>query len=154
MKFHPKKCKVLSVSLKRPNYYILPFDRFSYELDNDIIEYVTEQIDLGVTLTNRMTWERHQDNIITKANRQLGMTRRTCHFVKNIAQKRSLYTVIVRSLFEHCGEIRGPNLVTIINKFEPIQKKAVKWILAEGNKKYSEQEYHSKLHKLELLYYL
>ena len=29
MKFHPKKCKVLSVSLKHPNYYILPFDRFS-----------------------------------------------------------------------------------------------------------------------------
>ena len=48
-------------------------------------------------------------------------------------------------------EIWGPNVVTTINKFEPIQKKAVKWILAEGNKKYSEQEYHSKLHRLELL---
>ena len=151
IKFHPKKCKVLSVSLKRPKYYILPFDRFSYELDNDIIEYVTEQIDLGVTLTNRMTWERHQDNIITKANRQLGMTKRTCHFVKNIAQKRSLYIAIVRILFEHCGEIWGPNVVTTINKFEPIQKKAVKWILVGGNKKYNEQEYQSKLHKLELL---
>ena len=85
MKFHSKKCKVLSVSLKRPNYYFLPFHRFSYELDNDIIEYVTEQIDLGVTLTNRMTWERHHDKIITKANRQLGMIRRTCHSIKNIA---------------------------------------------------------------------
>ena len=151
MKFHPKKCKVLSVSLKSPNYYILPFDRFSYELDNDIIEYVTEQIDLGVTLTNRMAWERHQDKIITKANRQLGMIRRTCHFVKNIAQKRSLYIAIVRSLFEHCGEIWGRNVVTTINKFESIQKQAVKWILAEGNKKYIEQECHSKLHMLELL---
>ena len=69
MKFHPKKRKVLSASLKRPNYYILPFDRFSYELGNDKIEYVTEQIDHGVTLTNRMTWERHQDKIIAKANR-------------------------------------------------------------------------------------
>ena len=85
MKFHPKECKVLSVSLKCPNYYILPFDCFSYELDNDIIEYVTEQMNLSVTLTNRMTWERHQDKIITKANRQhlfLGMIRRTYHFVK------------------------------------------------------------------------
>ena len=79
------------------------------------------------------------------------MIRRTCHFVKNIAQKHSLYIAIVRSLFEHCGEIWGLNVVTTINKFEPIQKKAVKSILAEGNKKYSEQEYHSKLHKLELL---
>ena len=32
MNFHPKKCKVLSISLKRPSYYILPFDRYSYEL--------------------------------------------------------------------------------------------------------------------------
>ena len=106
--------------MKRPNYYILPFDRFSYEPDNDIIEYVTEQIDLGVTLTNRRNWETHQDK--TKANRQLGMIRRTCHFVKNIAQKRSLYIAIVKSLFEHCGEIWGPTVVTTINKFEPIYK--------------------------------
>ena len=77
-----------------------------------------------------MTWEKHQDKIITKANRQLGMIRQTCHFVKNIAQKRSLYIAIVRSLFEHCGEIWGPNVVTTIDKFEPIQKIAVKWILA------------------------
>ena len=151
MKFHPKKCKVLTVSLKHPNYYILPFDRFSYELDNDIIDYVTEQTDLGIIVTNRMSWEKQQDKIIMKANRQLGLIRRTCHFIRNITQKRSLYITLVRSLFEHCGEIWGPNVVTAVNKFEPIQKKAVNWILAEGNKKYSEQEYHSKLHKLELL---
>ena len=79
------------------------------------------------------------------------MIRRICHFVKNIAQKRSLYIAIVRSLSEHCREIWGPNVATAIDKFKPIQKKAIKWTLAEGNKKYSEQEYHSKLHKLELL---
>ena len=79
------------------------------------------------------------------------MIRRTCHFIRNVTQKHSLYIALVRSLFEHCGEIWGRNVVTAVNKFEPIQKKAVKWILAEGNKKYSEQEYHSKLHKLELL---
>ena len=92
-----------------------------------------------------MTWERHQDKIITKANRQLGMIRRTCYFIKNIAHKRSLNIAIVSSLFEHCG------VVTAINKFEPIKKKAIIWIIADGNKEYSEQEYHSKLHKLELL---
>ena len=94
MKFHPKKCKVLTVSLKYPNYYILPFDRFSYELDNDIIDYVTEQTDLGVIVTNRMSWEKQQDKIIMKANRQLGLIRRTCHFIRNITQKRSLVVYI------------------------------------------------------------
>ena len=120
MKFHPKKCKVLSVSLKHPNYYILPFDRFSYELDNNIIDYYTEETDLGVTITNKMSWGKQQDKIITKANRQLGLIRRTCHFIKNVTQKRSLYIALVRSLFEHGGEIWGPNVATAINKFETI----------------------------------
>ena len=53
-------------------------------------------------------------------------------FRKNIAQKRSLYIATVRSLFENCREIWGPNVAT--DKFELMQKKAVKWILAEGIK--------------------
>ena len=56
MKFHPKKCKVLSVLLKHPNYYILPFNDISYELDNNIIDYYTKETDLGVTITNKMSW--------------------------------------------------------------------------------------------------
>ena len=57
----------------------------------------------------------------------------------------------MRSLFEHCGEIWGPNPVIAKNKFEPLQKRAVKWILGEMNKKYNDQEYHKKLYKLDLL---
>ena len=67
------------------------------------------------------------------------MTKRICYFVKNVSQKRSLYITLVRSLFEHCGEIWGPNPVILIakNKIEPLQKRAVKWILGEMNKKYN-----------------
>ena len=41
----------------------------------------------------------------------------------HLTQKRSLYITIVRSLFEHCGEIWAPNAVVAEQKFEPIQKK-------------------------------
>ena len=37
MRFHFKKCKALSVSLKHPNYYILPFDRFAYNTSSILI---------------------------------------------------------------------------------------------------------------------
>ena len=43
-------------------------------------------------------------------------------------KKRSLYIMIVRSLFEHCGELWAPVEFVAANKFEPIQKRAVKWI--------------------------
>ena len=37
------------------------------------------------------------------------------------------------------------------NKFEPLQKQAVKWILSEMNKSYNDNEYYSKLYNLKLL---
>ena len=75
---------------------------------------------------------------------------RTCHFVKNQNQKRTLYITLVKSL-EQCGEIWAPNAVVAQNKFDPIQKRAVKWILGELNLKYNENEYISKLKLLDLL---
>ena len=69
----------------------------------------------------------------------------------NCTQKRSLYITIVRSLFEHCGEIWAPNAVVAEQKFEPIQKKAVKWILNELNLNYTQNEYMKRLYKLDLL---
>ena len=76
---------------------------------------------------------------------------RTCHFVKNYNQKRSLYMALIRSLFEHCGEIWAPNTIIAGQNFEPIQKKAIEWILNERHKKYTKTEYINKLHKLDLL---
>ena len=139
------------VRLRHLNDYILPFDRFSYELDNNIIDYYTEETELGMAITNKLNWESYQDKILRKANRQLGLTKRICFFVKNVSQKRSLYITLVGSLFEYCGEIWGPNAIIAKNKFEPLQKRAVKWIIGEMNKKYDDQEYHRKLHELDLL---
>ena len=151
MKFHPIKCKVLSSSLKRANFYILPFDRFSYELGNNILDYCCDEKDLGIIITPKISWDTQHNSVITKASRQLGLLMRTCHFVKNQNQKRTLYITLVKSLFEHCGEIWAPNAVVAQNKFEPIQKRAVKWILGELNLKYNENEYVSKLKLLDLL---
>ena len=105
MKFHPNKCKVLSTSLKRVNYYILPFDRFSYELKDSVMDYCSTEKDLGVIITPKITWDSHQNSIISKVLRQLGLLKRTCHFIRNQSQKRALYITLVRSLFEHYGEI-------------------------------------------------
>ena len=57
MKFHPTKCKVLSLSLKRANFYILPFDRFSYELGNNVLDYCCDEKDLGIMITPKISWD-------------------------------------------------------------------------------------------------
>ena len=57
----------------------------------------------------------------------------------------------MRSIFEHCVELWGPNYVISENKFESIQKRAVKWILNELHKSYTKREYFEKLSRLNLL---
>ena len=83
------------------------------------MDYCSTEKDLGVIISPKITWDSHQNSIISKASRQLGL--QTCHFIKNQSQKRALYITLVRSLFEHCGEIWGPNAVVAQNQFEPIQ---------------------------------
>ena len=113
MNFHPTKCKVLALTLKHPNYYVLPFDCFSYTLGDNVLDYSPEEKDLGVIISTKLNWDSQHNSIITKASRQLGLLKRTCHFVNNKSLKRALYITLVRSLLEHCGEIWGPNAVVV-----------------------------------------
>ena len=58
MKFHPNKCKVLSITDERV-IDILPFDRFPYCLGNICIDYVISEKDLGVTVNVKLNWSLH-----------------------------------------------------------------------------------------------
>ena len=151
MRFYPTKYNILSFSLRTTPNDILPFQKFSYELGNSILDYDDTEKDLGVFLTTKLTWDSHHDFICKKASRQLGLLRRTCHFVKNPNKKRSLYIMIVRSLFEHCGELWAPVEFVAANKFEPIQKRAVKWITNKQSSFLNESDYYNTLKKLDLL---
>ena len=69
MNFHPKKCKVLQVTLKLERYmYVLPFTRFPYHLNDEILNYVPYEKDLGVIINNKLKWNSHCIQLMTKAN--------------------------------------------------------------------------------------
>ena len=124
MRFHPDKCKVLSVSYKKvPWIDILPFAKFSYELQNSILDYVNNERDLGVLIHDTLNWELHHNKITSKASQLLGLTKRTCHFVNNKSCRRPLYLALVRSQFEYFSPIRRPISSSQLEKFEKIQKK-------------------------------
>ena len=98
MTFHPSKCVVLPVTLKNVQY-ILPFDRFAYHLNNEILDYKDSQKDLGINVTTRLLWTSHCKSITTKASSRLGLLRRTLHFTKCKKQKRILYFCDIASLY-------------------------------------------------------
>ena len=74
MKFHPEKCKILSIN--NFNYNLLqelPFYLYPYELDSTVLllDYTNEEKDLGVLTTTKFTCKAHQDYVIKKATAQV-----------------------------------------------------------------------------------
>ena len=144
MKFHPQKCKVLSVTLTNTVYYILPFDRYTYCLDDIPLDYVETEKDLGVHVTTKLNWKEHVYFLCSKANRMLGLVKRTCEFVKKADQKRIFYLSLVNSQFNHCSQIWRPCSIELLNKIERVQSRAIKWILSEQNATYTSIGYFQK----------
>ena len=106
MKFHPNKCKVLSVQQSPPFLQgILPFIQHIYSLGVSLLDHVEGEKDLGVDMTPKMSWSVQQDRIFSKACQQLGMVKRNAYFATDSKRRRVLYTSLVRSQFEHCSVI-------------------------------------------------
>ncbi|MCP4491633.1 MAG: hypothetical protein GY820_30650, partial [Gammaproteobacteria bacterium] len=155
MKFHPDKCKVLSVSNNTIESSIwsicLPFQLFVYTLNGTDLDFVKSEKDLGVFVTTNLSWE---DNILalcTKARSRLGLMKRTLRFIKDARQKRAFYLALIRSIFEHCSIVWRPTTVALNDRVESIQRKAVKWILGEQDHHYNDFEYLSRLKNLDLM---
>ena len=94
MRFHPDKCKVVSIAINgnRLSYLrLLLFSRFIYALGNTILDYEKNEVDFGVTISEQFTWSDHHLKIITKASQMLGLIKRTCHFLVHSKRKLTLY---------------------------------------------------------------
>ena len=107
--------------------------------------------DLGVDVGTKLSWNLQCHTLLNKAKFRLGLIKRTCHFTKDIKQKRILYLSLVRSLFEHCSVVWGPSSPSVLKKFETIQRHATKWIHSEPFVSYEDDAYLLKLRKLDLL---
>ena len=151
MRFHPDKCKVLSIHHFHKNFFQeLPFFLYPYEMNNIILDYCNTEKDLGVLINNKFHFKDHRNLVLNKAINHFNLLRRTCHFVKNPGKRRTLYLNMIRSLFEHGSRIWSPATENI-ETFESFQKRCIKWILLEQYKSYTELAYLSKLTALKIL---
>ena len=105
MNFHPKKCKIVSIHNRPSPLAMLPFTIFQYNLGRNLLDYADSEKDLRVVINPAFSFNDQCENLLTKANQQYGLVRRTCHFVKDIRRRRALYLSLVRSQFEHCSPI-------------------------------------------------
>lgn len=103
--------------------------RYDYCLCGHILERKDEVKDLGVILDRHMTFRPHCDDVIAKANKQLGFIFRiACGFDDPHCFK-SLYCALVRSILESSVLVWCPYSRNWIDRFEAIQRKFVRLAL-------------------------
>ena len=112
---------------------MLPFVAYHYYLAENLLEYADSEKDLGVYIKKTFSFNEHCGFILTKANQQYGMLKRTCHFVKDFKRRRVLYLTLTRSQFNRCSTIWRPKSKTLLEKFENLQKNALSGFSARKN---------------------
>jgi hypothetical protein len=121
MKFNPSKCQVIKITKRKET---IPSQ---YMLHNTILETVSSAKYLGVTISSDMSWNKHVDNITTKANQTLGFLRRNIPFHSE-SLKATAYKSLVRPQLEYASSVWSPFTGVLIDQIEAVQRRAARWV--------------------------
>ena len=109
--FNQSKCKVLTITRKKTPLV------YAYHMGSKDV------------VCAKFKWDVHTHTIIGKANRMLGLLKRTCPLLTNNSVWRALYLTHVRSQLCYASEVWSPNTVQLRTRVESVQKRATVWIL-------------------------
>ena len=93
------------------------------------LEVVCAEKDLGIYITDNLTWNKQVDVQCAKASGLLGYVRRNTRLVKSITVRRSAYLTLVRSHLDYATQVWTPQSIDLIRKLERVQRRATKHIL-------------------------
>ena len=130
LKFNILKCKHI--------HFGPVHDYGPYYLNGVIIDSVDSQKDLGILFDNQLKFHHHTTTIVTKANRLLGLIKRSFdHLDSDMLTK--LFVTIVRPIIEYGNSIWGPSFILDQRKIEKVQRRATKLLPAISDKPYEER---------------
>ena len=102
--------------------------------------------DLGLVLSDNLSWDKHYKSISARAYKILGLIRRTIDSTHSTSVKASLYISLVRSQLLYCTQVWRPHLMKDILIIERIQRRATKYLLNDYT-----SSYKTRLIKLKIL---
>ena len=100
---------------------------------------------MGIITNHHLSWNPHIDYVVSKANRMLGLIKRTCKGLDDPKTLRTLYCSLVRSNLEYCSVVWSPYTKRNTDKLERVQRRATKLILK------SDDPHDIRLKKLNLM---
>ena len=97
--FNASKCKVLTITRKKKPVI------YEYTLGSKKLTRVDHEKDLGITTTTNITWDLHVNTVVAKANKMLGILKRTCTSITDVTIRRTLYLSLVKSRLLYASEV-------------------------------------------------
>ena len=141
--FNVTKCHVMYMGSNNPhNEYVMNLSDSQQK-----IESCTSEKDLGVTFDPMLTFDIHIHNIVNKANRMLGIIKRTFSYL-NKDTFLKLFKSFVRPHLEYANVIWSPYLKRQSIYVENVQRRATKLLRCCKNMSYYERLKHLRLHSL------
>ena len=121
MGFNAKNSYIMSIKSKTSNFY---------SLCNHILQQVSKNLYLVITLTKNLKWNSQITKTTKKANSTLAFLRRNLQSLPLDCRK-SAYTTLVRSLLDYGSIVWDPYLKQDIDKLEGIQRQAARLITGD-----------------------
>ena len=132
--FNADKCKVMHFGRNNAKYnYTMKLN------DNEIMNVINceEEKDLGVIFDSKLSFDAHVQCVISKANRNIGIIRRTFRYLsrKSFIQ---LYKSLVRPHLEYGNTIWFPCLKRQSSSIEKVQRRATRFLFERNTYNYVE----------------
>lgn len=137
LEFHPAKCKVMTVTRQRNQQ--VEREYFMQKEDQPVsLERVDSEKDLGIIVDQHLTFEQHINDKINKANRTMGLIRRS--FVDlNKENFIRLYKALVRPQLEFGNVIWSPSRKKDITSLENVQRRSTRMVNGLRHLSYQER---------------
>ena len=126
---NPAKCKSFTMTLRRAPV------QTKYFITGTELEHVSKIRDLGVTLDTKLTFAPHVTDIVSRANRALGLLirsfqvgTRTPKFNRSAAQ--AAYFANVRAILEYCSVVWAGAAKSHTVRVDRVQHKFLLWLLS------------------------
>ena len=148
LRFHPDKCKVMTVTRKKnpeQRKYIMKKNTSTEIATTDhVLTNVESEKDLGITVDKRLSFEQHISDKVNKANQMMGVVRRSFTYL-DPENFRWLFKAIVRPHLEYANVVWSPMRKKDVTTIENVQRRATKMIPG-----FNKMSYPDRLQKLGL----
>lgn len=128
LKFHPNKCKAMSISNRKTSDNINDHYHLYDNSGNQVnLEQSEGEKDIGVMVDDSINFSKHIQQQINKANSIMGLIRRTYTYLDERSFK-YLFQALVRPHVEYAAAVWSPYKICDIESIENVQRRATKLV--------------------------